>query len=137
MEDSAPISRESVEKEGEEAGLPAKLTKPTFCKVSPPIPLLRVIPCRAPAPPRRFCCVCVTRAAYPEGGEQPRSLSRAVLNCITCRVGAIKSRSRGAGRGTSGPALSRDPFVRSPDADTSASPKGLAGCTGSAPRAEL
>lgn len=49
------ISRESVEKEGEEAGLPAKLTKPTLCKVSP-IPLLRVLPCRAPAPPRRFCC---------------------------------------------------------------------------------
>lgn len=50
-EDSALISRESVEKEGEEAGLAAKLTKPTFCKVSPPAPLLRVIPCRAPARP--------------------------------------------------------------------------------------
>lgn len=49
------ISRESVEKEGEEAGLPSKLTKPTLCKVFP-IPLLRVLPYRAPAPPRRFCC---------------------------------------------------------------------------------
>ena len=49
------ISRESVEKEGEEAGLPGKLTKPTLCKVSP-IPLLRILPCSAPAPPRRFCC---------------------------------------------------------------------------------
>lgn len=49
------VSRESVEKEGEEAGLPAKLTKPTLCEVCP-IPLLRVLPGRAPAPPRRFCC---------------------------------------------------------------------------------
>lgn len=48
MEDSALISRESVEKEGEEAGLPAKLTKPTFCKVFPPTPSSELFPAARP-----------------------------------------------------------------------------------------
>lgn len=55
MEDGALGFLGKAWKEGEEAGLPGKLTKPTLCEVSP-IPLLRILPCRAPAPPRRFCC---------------------------------------------------------------------------------
>lgn len=80
------ISRESVEKEGEEAGLPSKLTKPTLCKVSPS-PSSEFFP--AARPPLLAASV-VTRAAYPEGGELPRSLSGAVLRSITCRGGGYK-----------------------------------------------
>jgi hypothetical protein len=90
------ISLESVKKEEEVAGFHGKLTKPTLCKVSS-FPSPAFFP--AARPPLLAASV-VTRAAYPEGGELRRSRSRAVLCNITCRVGAIKSQCRGAGRGT-------------------------------------
>lgn len=135
MEDSALISRESVEKEGEEAGLPAKLTKPTFCKVSPhPPPPSYSLPRARPSSP---LLLCVTRAAYPEGGEQPRSLSRAVLNCITCRGGGYKIPEPGRWAGDLRTSPLQGPLCSQPRRRHLRIPKGLTGCTGSAPRAEL
>ena len=133
MEDAALISRESVEKEGEEAGLPAKLTQPTLCTVSP-TPSSELFP--AARPPLLAASV-VTRAAYPEGGELPRSLSRAVLSSITCWGGGYKIPEPGLRAGDVRISPLQGPLCSPPRRRHLRVPEGLTACNRAAPRAEL
>ena len=125
------ISRESVEKEGEEAGLPGKLTKPTLCEVSP-IPLLRILPCRAPAPPRRFCC---DSGSLSRGWGASEEQSRAVLRSITCRGGGYKILEPGRRAGDLRTSPLQGPLCSQSRRRHLGVPKGLTACVRAAPGA--
>lgn len=105
----------------------------TFTK-SPPSPSSEFFP--AAHPPLLAASV-VTRAAYPEGGELPRSLRRAVLRSITCRGGGYKIPEPGRRAGDVRTSPLQGPLCSQPRRRHLRVPKGLTACVRAAPGAEL